>query len=58
MTDNLFKSEYHNHIEHICANLDIEKYDAVVCTGGDGTNYQVLNGSNFQESVMMRASSG
>ncbi len=40
----LFLTEYHLHAISIAEKLRIDEYDAVVCMGGDGTNYQVLNG--------------
>ncbi len=45
-----FVSLYQAHIFKIISELSIQKYDAVVSMGGDGTNYLVLNGllSNFK----------
>ncbi len=40
----IFISQYHEHIIDICANLDIENIDGIVAIGGDGTNFQVING--------------
>ena len=40
----LFLSDYHTHHIQTCARLDIKKYEAVVSIGGDGTNFQMLNG--------------
>lgn len=37
-------TEYHGHALRISRRLRLEKYDAVVSLGGDGTNYEVLNG--------------
>jgi diacylglycerol kinase (ATP) len=37
-------SEYHEHIFELCANLDVAAYDGIVGIGGDGTNFQVING--------------
>lgn len=37
-------SEYHQHPLEMVRNLDISKYDCIVSCGGDGTNFQVLNG--------------
>ena len=40
----LKKTQYHRHAEKIIKNTDIKKYDGVALIGGDGTNFQVLNG--------------
>jgi YegS/Rv2252/BmrU family lipid kinase len=40
----LFRTEYHGHAFFLVKQLELEKYDGVVCLGGDGTNYEVLNG--------------
>ncbi|MFQ5772602.1 MAG: diacylglycerol/lipid kinase family protein [bacterium] len=40
----LFLTQYHQHATEIVKHLPIGEYDAVVSMGGDGTNYQVLNG--------------
>ncbi len=37
-------SLYHEHASKITAELKIDQYDAIVSMGGDGTNFQVLNG--------------
>jgi YegS/Rv2252/BmrU family lipid kinase len=37
-------TEYSSHAYEIVKNSDFEKYNAVVSLGGDGTNYEVLNG--------------
>lgn len=37
-------SLYHEHCLKITAELKIDQYDAIVSMGGDGTNFQVLNG--------------
>lgn len=41
---NLEITEYQNHGYEIVRNSDISGYSAVVSLGGDGTNYEVLNG--------------
>ena len=40
----LFTTRYHRHAERIAADIAGDDYDAVVSLGGDGTNFQVLNG--------------
>jgi YegS/Rv2252/BmrU family lipid kinase len=40
----LYLTRYHGHASVIIKQLSIREYDAVVSMGGDGTNYQVLNG--------------
>ena len=40
----LFCTEYHGHAFALVKQLELEKYDGVVSLGGDGTNYEVLNG--------------
>ena len=40
----LFATQYHGHAFEMIRQLPIREYDAVVTMGGDGTNYQVLNG--------------
>lgn len=40
----LFTTRYHRHAERIAADIAGDGYDAVVSLGGDGTNFQVLNG--------------
>ncbi|MGD2269002.1 MAG: diacylglycerol kinase family lipid kinase [Desulfobacterales bacterium] len=40
----LFLTHYHGHTIEIAKRISIMEYDAVVSMGGDGTNYQVLNG--------------
>ena len=40
----LFATQYHGHAVDLVRQLSIKDYDAVVSMGGDGTNYQVLNG--------------
>ena len=37
-------SLFHEHIPQLVSRLDIHQYDAIVAVGGDGTNFQVLNG--------------
>lgn len=37
-------SRYAGHVEGLLGELALEKYDAIVSMGGDGTNFQVLNG--------------
>jgi len=37
-------SLYHGHILNITRELKIQTYDAIISMGGDGTNFQVLNG--------------
>lgn len=43
-TINMFTSEYHGHLQKISRKLEIEKYDAIISMGGDGTHFHVLNG--------------
>jgi len=43
-TIDLFTSEYHGHLQQIAAALNVEKYDAILTMGGDGTHFHVLNG--------------
>lgn len=40
----LFVSKSEAHLMDIGAGLEVEQYEAVVAMGGDGTNFQVLNG--------------
>lgn len=40
----LFLTRYHAHALDIVKKLPVQKYDAIVAMGGDGTNYYVLNG--------------
>lgn len=40
----LFLTQYHTHACEIVKEIKIREYDAVVSMGGDGTNYEVLNG--------------
>ncbi len=40
----IFITEYHQHALDIVKNLSVNDYDSVVSLGGDGTNYEVLNG--------------
>ncbi|UCH23648.1 MAG: diacylglycerol kinase family lipid kinase [Deltaproteobacteria bacterium] len=40
----LFLTGYHEHAIEIVRQVSVREYDAVVSMGGDGTNYQVLNG--------------
>ena len=40
----LFATRYHGHAFEIIRQISIGEYDAIVTMGGDGTNYQVLNG--------------
>lgn len=40
----LYVSQFHEHIIEIAASLDIDSYDGIIGIGGDGTNYQVING--------------
>lgn len=44
LTYDLFLTERHNHAVDLACQLDLTKYDAIVAAGGDGTNYQMLNG--------------
>lgn len=37
-------SLYHEHILKIIPELELNQYDAVIAVGGDGTNFQVVNG--------------
>jgi diacylglycerol kinase (ATP) len=38
------KTKYHCHAETIVKDLDLKKYEAIGLIGGDGTNFQVING--------------
>ena len=40
----LFTTQYHGHAFEMIRQISIGEYDAIVTMGGDGTNYQVLNG--------------
>ena len=40
----LFATQYHGHAFEMIGQIPIREFDAVVTIGGDGTNYQVLNG--------------
>ncbi|MEE9495104.1 MAG: acylglycerol kinase family protein, partial [Desulfobacterales bacterium] len=40
----LFTTQYHGHAFEMVKQVSIGEYDAIVTMGGDGTNYQVLNG--------------
>ena len=40
----LFATRYHGHAFEMIRQISIGEYDAIVTMGGDGTNYQVLNG--------------
>ncbi len=40
----LFTTQYHGHAFEMIKQVSIGEYDAIVTMGGDGTNYQVLNG--------------
>jgi YegS/Rv2252/BmrU family lipid kinase len=40
----LFTTRYHGHAFEMIRQLRVAEYDAIVTMGGDGTNYQVLNG--------------
>lgn len=40
----LLSTQYHGHASELIRQLALQDYDAVVSMGGDGTNYQVLNG--------------
>lgn len=46
----IYTSLYHEHIIKIASELEIKNYDAIIAVGGDGTNFQVLNGllANFK----------
>ncbi|MBT3176130.1 MAG: diacylglycerol kinase family lipid kinase [Desulfobacula sp.] len=37
-------SLYHKHLLNLTTKLKIDQYDAIIAIGGDGTNFQVLNG--------------
>ncbi len=39
----VYPTEYHGHIRSIVNGLSLNRYDAVVMMGGDGTNYHALN---------------
>ncbi len=40
----LFATQYHGHAFEWVKQISVGEYDAIVSMGGDGTNYQVLNG--------------
>jgi diacylglycerol kinase (ATP) len=40
----LFTTRYHGHAFEMMRQISLAEYDAIVTMGGDGTNYQVLNG--------------
>ena len=40
----LFTTRHHGHAFEIMRQISVAEYDAIVAMGGDGTNYQVLNG--------------
>ncbi len=40
----LFVTRYHGHAVELARKLSINEYDAIVSMGGDGTNFQVING--------------
>lgn len=40
----VFESCFHTHVVELCSQLEIERFDAVAAMGGDGTNFQMLNG--------------
>lgn len=40
----LFVSRHHGHVMEIMRDIDPARFDAIIAMGGDGTNYQVLNG--------------
>lgn len=40
----LFISQFDQHVVQLSRELDPQRYDAIVCIGGDGTNFQMLNG--------------
>ncbi|MFC1669662.1 diacylglycerol/lipid kinase family protein [Spirochaetota bacterium] len=40
----LFVTEYHEHGVSIVKDLNLKNYDGIFSAGGDGTNYEVLNG--------------
>jgi YegS/Rv2252/BmrU family lipid kinase len=40
----LFTTQYHEHAFEMMRQISLSEYDAIVTMGGDGTNYQVLNG--------------
>jgi len=40
----IFLTEHHGHAMELLKDLPVKKYDGIVAAGGDGTNYQVLNG--------------
>ncbi|MCG8565985.1 MAG: hypothetical protein MI747_12985, partial [Desulfobacterales bacterium] len=40
----LFQSRYNGHLFELARPLAVEDYDAIASMGGDGTNYQILNG--------------
>jgi YegS/Rv2252/BmrU family lipid kinase len=40
----LFTTQYHGHAYEMMRQIAVAEYDAIVTMGGDGTNYQVLNG--------------
>jgi diacylglycerol kinase (ATP) len=40
----LFTTQYHEHAFEMMKQISLTEYDAIATMGGDGTNYQVLNG--------------
>ena len=40
----LLQTQYHGHAIQIVKQISTREYDAIVAMGGDGTNFQVLNG--------------
>jgi len=44
ITYDLKTTRYHRHAETLIKESDLKEYDAIALIGGDGTNFQVLNG--------------
>ncbi|RHZ67780.1 hypothetical protein Glove_299g83 [Diversispora epigaea] len=45
-------TDHANHANELMITLDLKKYDAIVCIGGDGTMYEVINGILSREDAM------
>ena len=44
-----FATERRMHAFQIAQELDLDKYDAIVCVGGDGTIHELANGLLFRK---------
>ncbi|MBN2780858.1 MAG: diacylglycerol kinase family lipid kinase [Candidatus Marinimicrobia bacterium] len=49
-----YRTLYRNHATEIAKHLDLNSCDALVCAGGDGTLYEVLNGIMLNSSTETR----